>query len=339
MISPVSRIRTCIIGAGASARKHIVGWQAVNDSQVVAVVDLDEARANGLAQEFGIDTVSTDYSAVISRADINIVSLCTPSALHGPIALDAIKNHKHIFCERNTTHVLGECDTLLATARRNRVAVGMSFPRRYSPSFTHIREMLNDDKLGRPVIYRVHCLMPAPSSMSGRSETRDTKVFLDLFADHYDLWAWLFRSDVVRVNARGFSWAELESDQRKRLGTAPDTGVALIEYGSGDIGVITASCSMQAGFKPFLAHEEELIGPQGVVTNIQPTQFRHIDHQGRVQEYGFQPHHAYTAAIKEFAIRIRRGEPPRVSGDDGRRALRVGLAVTESMESGETVEY
>ena len=339
MITPVSRVRTCIIGAGATARKHIVGWQAVKDSHVVAVVDMDEARAYGLAQEYGIDTVSTDYSTVIARADINIVSLCTSSALNGPIALDAIENHKHVFCERNTTHVLGECDTLLASARRNRVAVGMSFPRRYSLSFTRIREMMDEETLGRPVIYRVHCLMPAPSSTSGHRESRDTKVFLDLFADHYDLWAWLFRSDVVRVNARGFSWANLESDQRKRLGTAPDTGVALIEYGSGDIGVITASCSMQAGFKPFLAHEEELIGPQGVITNLQPKQFRHIDHRGKAQEFEFQPHDAYTAAIQDFANRIRRGEPPRVSGDDGRRALRVGLAVTESMESGETVEY
>lgn len=337
MIAPVSRVRTCIVGAGASARQHIVGWQAIADSQVVAIVDLDESRARGLALEFDIPTVSTDYQEAITRPDINIISLCSSSALHGPIALDAIKNHKHIFCERNTTHVMGECDALLTTARRNRVAVGMSFPRRYSPGFTRIREMMDEDTLGRPVIYRVHCLMPAPGSAAGRSESQSTKVFLDLFADHYDLWSWLFRSDVVRVTARGFSWAALAPDRSKKLGIAPDTGVALIEYGSGDVGVITASCGMQPGFKPFMVHEEELFGPDGVVTNIQPTEFSHRDHVGRAQEYRFQPQHAYTAAIKEFADRIRRGEPPRVSGDDGRRALRVGLAVTESMESGETV--
>ena len=339
MIAPVSRVRTCIIGAGTSARHHIVGWQAVEDSQVVAVVDLDESRARGLALEFGIENTSTDYQATIARPDINIISLCSATALHGPIALDAVGNHKHIFCERNTTHVLGEYDELLTTARRKRVAVGMSFPRRFSPSFTRIREMMDEELLGRPVIYRVHCLMPALGSNSASSEARNTKVFLDLFADHYDLWAWLFRSDVVRVTARGFSWAKRESDHRKRLDTAPDTGVVLIEYGTGDMGVITAACAMQPEFKPFLTHEEELFGPQGVITDIQPTQFTHRDHLGRAQEHKFEPQHAYTEAIQEFASRIRRGEPPRVSGDDGRRALRVGLAITESMESGEAIAF
>ena len=87
MITPVSRVRTCIIGAGASARKHIIGWQAVNDSQVVAIVDLDESRAYGLAQEFGIATVSTDYYAVLERADINIVLSAPLRHCTGPSAL------------------------------------------------------------------------------------------------------------------------------------------------------------------------------------------------------------------------------------------------------------
>lgn len=339
MIAPVSRVRTCIIGAGTSARHHIAGWQAVEDSQVVSVVDLDESRARGLALEFGIESTSTDYQAAIARPDINIVSLCSSTALHGPIALDAVANHKHIFCERNTTHVLGEYDELLTTARRSRVAVGMSFPRRFSPGFTRIRELMDEELLGRPVIYRVHCLMPALGSTSASGESANMRVFLDLFADHYDMWAWLFRSDVANVTARGFSWAEKVPHHRMRLGSAPDTGVVLIEYGSGDIGVITASCGMRPEFKPFLIHEEELFGPQGVITNIQPTQFTHKDNLGETQDYEFQPQHAYTEAIREFASRVRRGEPPRVSGDDGRRALRVGLAITESMESGEVIAY
>lgn len=339
MITPVSRVRTCIIGAGTSARKHIVGWQAVAESQVVAVADLDESRARGLALEFGIDDTSTDYQAAIARPDINIISLCSSTALHGPVALEAVSNHKHIFCERNTTHVLGEYDTLLTTAQRKRVAVGVSFPRRFSPGFARIREMMDEEFVGRPVIYRVHCLMPALGSGSAGSEARNTRVFLDLFADHYDLWGWLFRSDVVRVTARGFGWAERDSGQQKRLGSSPDTGVVLIEYATGDLGVITAACGMQPEFKPFLTHEEELVGPKGVITDIQPTRFTHRDHRGRAEEYTFAPQHAYTAAIQDFAGRIRRGEPPRVSGDDGRRALRVGLAVTESMELGETIVF
>lgn len=337
MITPVSRVRTCIVGAGDNARKHIVGWQAVQDAKVIAVVDLDETRARDLAEEFEIPSFSIDYRSTIARPDINIISLCSSSALHGPIALEAVSNHKHVFCQRNTTHVLGECDSLLAAARHNRVAVGMNFPRRYQPSLLRVREMLDEEALGRPVIYRVHCLMPSPGSTHDREGPQSMNVFLDLFAHHYDFWSWLFRSDVARVTARGFSWAKPDSDQRKKLGAAPDTGVALIEFGSGDIGVITAACGMDAEFKPFLVQEEELIGPQGVISGIQPVQFMHRDHLGRAQEYRFQPQQPYTAAIQEFASRIRRGEPPRVTGDDGRRALRVGLAVCESMESGETI--
>ncbi len=337
MITPVSRVRTCIIGAGDSARKHIVGWQAVNDAKVVAVVDVDESRAFDLAQEFGIEAVSTDYREVLARPDINIVSVCTPSVMHGPIGLDAIDHHKHVFCERSITHMLDECDALLAAARRNRVAVGMCFPRRFTPSLAHIRDMINDSVLGRPLVFRVHSLRPAFGSARDRNERKGVKLFLDLFADHYDLWTWLFRSEAKSVTARGFNWAKQQPKQRTELAAAPDTGVALIEFESGDLAAITAFCGMPTGLNDYRAHEEELVGPQGLVTEMRVNRFTHKDHLGKSQEYTFSPQHAHTEAIRDFANRVRRGEPPRVSGDDGKRALRIGLAVCESMELGETI--
>ena len=337
MITPVSRVRTCIIGAGSSARKHIAGWQAVPDSQVVAIVDLDEARAATLADEFGIATAGTSYAAMLKRADINIVSLCTPTAWHGPIGLAAVNEHKHVFCERGITQTLDECDALLARAQRNRVAVGMSFPSRFHSSFSRIREMLDDATLGRPVIYRVHCLLPAQDGPPQRSNTQDSHVFLDRFADHYDLWSWLFRSEVAQVTARGFRWGALPANRRRQLSAAPDTGVVLIEYESGDLGVITTSCGMPPGYKPAVDREEGLTGPLGVISNIQATQFTHRDREGRARDVTFPVQHAYSKAIQEFANRIRRGEPPRVGGEDGRRALRVGLAICESMETGAKV--
>ncbi len=337
MITPVSRVRTCIIGAGSSARKHIIGWQGVPDAHVVAIVDLDETRAAGLAEEFGIPTVSTSYTAMLKRADVNIVSLCTPTTWHGPIALAAANEHKHVFCERGITHTLDECDTLLTRAQRNRVAVGMSFPRRFQPSFLRIREMLDGDALGRPAIYRAHCLMPADDGSPCTRASKGMHVFLDRFADHYDSWSWLFRSEVAQVTARGFRWSAPQADGRKRLAAAPDTGVALIEFASGDLGVITTSCGMPQDYKPRVCVEDELIGPLGTFSRIQANQFIYRDQRGRENEVAFQAQPAYSQAIQEFASRIRRGEPPRVSGDDGRRALRIGLAICESMETGATV--
>ncbi len=337
MITPVSRVRTCIIGAGDSARKHIVGWQAVNDAKVVAVVDVDETRAFDLAQEFGIEAVSNDYREVLARPDINIVSVCTPTVMHGPIGLDAVDRHKHVFCERSITHMLDECDALLAAARRNRVAVGMCFPRRFTPSLVRIRDMANESVLGRPLVFRVHSLRPAFDSTRDHNERKGTKLFLDLFADHYDLWTWLFRSEVTKVTARGFNWAKQPPNRRTELAAAPDTGVALIEFESGDLAAITAFCGMPTELDDYRVHDEELVGPQGVITAMRVNRFTHGDHLGRTQEHTFTPQDAHTEAIRDFANRIRRGEPPRVSGDDGRRALRIGLAICESMELGETI--
>ena len=338
MITPVSRIRACVVGAGASARKHIKGWQSVADSQVVALVDVDEVRAREMAQEFGIGAVFTDYHATLARPDVNVVSLCTPSPLHGPLGIYATNLHKHAFCERGITHALDACDSLLATARGKRVAVGMCFPRRYQARFTRIRKMLDGAELGRPVVYRVHRLMPVSANAMTRDSSHDMHVFLDLFADLYDLWAWLFRSDAVRVTARGANWGGLHTDRQEKSGELPDTGAALIEYGSGDMSVITTFCGMAPGFAPHRSQEEDLLGPRGVIAKIQTAGFQHRDASGQAQEHRFSPQDAYTEAIQDFAARIRRGEPPRVTGEDGKRALRVGLAVCESMESGKTID-
>lgn len=60
-ISKGSKLRIGFVGAGAISQYHLVGWSETPDAQVVAICDIDEARARAKAQAFNVATVYSDF--------------------------------------------------------------------------------------------------------------------------------------------------------------------------------------------------------------------------------------------------------------------------------------
>ena len=64
------KLRVGFAGAGAISQYHLVGWSETADAQVVAICDIDEAKARTKAQAFNIPNVYTDFRAMIERENL-----------------------------------------------------------------------------------------------------------------------------------------------------------------------------------------------------------------------------------------------------------------------------
>ncbi len=126
---PQTRLRVAVIGCGVG-RAHALAYKALPDHyQIVSICDLDTVKAEKLALEVGADGFTSDYTALLERADLDVVDICTPPHLHVPMIIEAIKAGKHAICEKPIAASLKDVDTLIALEKTN--------PKRIMPIFQY----------------------------------------------------------------------------------------------------------------------------------------------------------------------------------------------------------
>src|SRR5690606_15443811 len=121
-----------IIGTGAIAHAHA---EAIADLaprvRLAAVVDIDAARADAFARQFGADAVYPTVEALLADEALDLVHVCTPPASHVPLAIQALRAGVPALVEKPTALSLAEMDELAAVSRETGVSALTVFQHRY----------------------------------------------------------------------------------------------------------------------------------------------------------------------------------------------------------------
>ncbi len=111
-MSEMRRLRVAVVGCGVG-RSHVAAYIGLAERfEVVAVCDLDEAKARAVADEFGVPQVYTEYSELCRQPDLDVIDLSTPPFLHYEQILEGLAVGKHIICEKPLVGSLKEVDEL-----------------------------------------------------------------------------------------------------------------------------------------------------------------------------------------------------------------------------------
>src|SRR6202789_1190554 len=94
------QFKVAVFGAGFVGRVHIEGIRRLGNVEVAAVVAVTDAEAAKLGEQLNIPRTSSDYRSILADASIDAVHVCTPNALHFPMAMDALAAGKHVLCEK-----------------------------------------------------------------------------------------------------------------------------------------------------------------------------------------------------------------------------------------------
>ena len=147
-------LRVGVLGAGAWARTaHIPGWQRDPRCRVAVVCDVDRRLADECARQFDIPHASDDWQAVVSRSDLDVIDVVTPSHTHHELARAALEAGRHVLCEKPVAFDFRETRRLAEVAQRKGVLTKLGFTFRYSPGVRYARSLIDEGFVGTPFIF------------------------------------------------------------------------------------------------------------------------------------------------------------------------------------------
>lgn len=146
------RLRVGVIGLGVG-RGHAETFARLPDRfELVAVCDVDAAKAHALAAALGAPRVCRDCAELCALPDLDVIDICTPSFLHFEQTLAALAAGKHVILEKPVAGSLREVDALMAAEARAGRRVLPIFQYRFGAGLQKLRHLVQQGIAGRPYV-------------------------------------------------------------------------------------------------------------------------------------------------------------------------------------------
>ena len=145
----MNSLRVGIVGAGNISSIYCDNLAKFPSTELVAISDLDEARAKTQAEKYGIRSMSVDE--LIASPDIDLVLNITIPKAHGAVALQALESGKHVYNEKPLAVGREDCAKMLALASSKGLRVGCAPDTFLGAAHQRVRKLIDDGAIGVPV--------------------------------------------------------------------------------------------------------------------------------------------------------------------------------------------
>jgi predicted dehydrogenase len=146
--------RVAVIGAGSIAKwSHVPGFQRLPNCEVVAICDVNEARARELADDLKIPRTYGDYMTMLAEVRPDITVVATPNVFHKPMAIAALEAGSNVLCEKPLALTYADAQEMfdIAAAHDRILTAGTHF--RFTPPMQVAKQQADAGFFGR--IYAV----------------------------------------------------------------------------------------------------------------------------------------------------------------------------------------
>ncbi len=156
----MSAIKTVAVVGGGIGRSHIVEGYLPNPDKfkLLAICDLDPARMNGLADEFGIPRRTANFDDLLAMEDLDIIDICTPPMVHHGMVVAALKAGKHVVCEKPLVGSLAAVDEVIALEKTARGLLMPVFQYRFGDGVQQAKAIIDAGIAGKPYVASVETL-------------------------------------------------------------------------------------------------------------------------------------------------------------------------------------
>ncbi|TVY04225.1 Gfo/Idh/MocA family protein [Cohnella terricola] len=323
-----------LIGAGSMATVHAFSYLSLSKIKLVGIVDPNSEKAEPLAQMTGVPAFVTLEEALDKLEQVDIVDVCVPTFLHKEYVLKAALHGKHVICEKPLAGNLADAQEMIDFCNYRKVKLFVAHVVRFFPEYEKVKAHLDSGSIGQVGVVRMSRVGKMPAGHQDWYSNPDLSggVVMDLSIHDIDFLRWCF-GDVERVYAKGLRGREWNTKQL-------DYGLVTLRFRNGVIAHVEGSW----------AHEEfvttfEFAGSEGIV-DYDSSKDKPLDLKRRESsEAGggvFVPlstvePNPYARELQHFIECIETGADPRVTAEDGFKAVEVVLAALQSMDSGQPV--
>ena len=144
-----------IVGTGKIAERHILAYKKLNIHNII-VSDLSADNVKRFSERFKVST-SDDVDNLLDDKKVHIIDICTPVTSHKEFILRALRNNKHVFCEKPLCVNLQEAYQIKETAKNTESLVMVGYLYRFHPAFRKVKDWLDEGLIGKPYfgIFRI----------------------------------------------------------------------------------------------------------------------------------------------------------------------------------------
>lgn len=138
-----------IIGCGdVTEKKSGPAFKKIADSDLIAVMRRDAAKAADYASRHGVSKWYNDADAMMSDADINAIYIATPPSSHLDYALSALQKGFNVYVEKPVTRNAAEARAMADAVRQGNSKLTVAHYRRAVPMFLAVKKLLDEQKIG-----------------------------------------------------------------------------------------------------------------------------------------------------------------------------------------------
>jgi UDP-N-acetyl-2-amino-2-deoxyglucuronate dehydrogenase len=339
-------VRVALVGCGRIAQRYLALFKdaAIADAKLVAVADpIEERRAKAAAGTSAQPYPDLHAMMRTQGNAIDVVCVLTPSGLHPQHVIALSAYGKHIVVEKPMALDVRDAQIMIDRCSIAGVRLFVVKQNRFNVPVIKMRSALEQGRFGKLITGSVRVRWSRDQAYYDQDAWRGTweydgGVFMNQASHHIDLLVWMLGEPVrVWATARR-ALIDIETE---------DTGVAVITFANGSIGVVEATTATRPND---LEGSLSLLGSGGTVViggfavnkletwRFSETRAEDADIVERYSEnppdvYGYG-HGRYLAHVIEA---IRSGESALVEGAEGLRSLAVINAIYESVATGQEI--
>ncbi len=239
----MSKSTFAVIGFGHIGKKHAIMVSGNDDSDLVAIIDTDEAKQKKARDTYsGVQVFGSLEDFLTSDVEADVVNICTPNGYHASQAIKALDNRSHVVLEKPMGLTRQECEEVIFKSLQVSKHVFCVKQNRYSPSSKWMKSLMEENKLRRINMVQLSCYWNRDSryyKAGGWKGTRnlDGGILFTQFSHFIDIMYWLF-GDIQNIVAMSTNFNHKGSTE------FDDSGLVQFEFVNGGFGSVNYSTAI-----------------------------------------------------------------------------------------------
>lgn len=332
-------MKYALIGCGRISPNHIEAAKN-NNLEFVAMCDVLSEAMSEKTEKFGLQRVNqyNDYKEMIDKEKPELVAIATESGKHAQIALDCIKAGCNVIIEKPIALSIADADAIIEAGHKAGVVVCANHQNRFNKSVQYIRKALEDGRFGKLSHGAAHVRWNRGKSYYEQTPWRGTWAqdggcLMNQCIHNIDLLRWMMGNGVDEVMAYT---DQLEHPYLE----AEDLGMAIVKFSNGSYGLIEGTTNVypknleetlyifgEKGTAKAAGTSDNIIEEWNFEDNTDdPEIVKKTYSENPPNVYGF----GHTPLYADVIEAIKTGRDPSVTGEDGKRALEMILAIYKS---------
>lgn len=341
----MKKIKFALVGCGRISKKHgdTITKHLLKCAELVAVADKDTKKAKKTGKKYDVPYYK-NYDEMLENHNVDVVNILTESGNHAKHTVDIVKKYqKHIVVEKPMALTLDDADEMIRTCDENGVKLFVVKQNRYNLPVVKLREALEKRRFGKIVMGSVRVRWSRDQAYYDQDDWRGTwamdgGVFTNQASHHVDLLEWMMGEPISVFAKSRTALVDIETE---------DTGVAVIKFSSGAIGIVEATTATRP---KDIEGSLSLLGEKGTVeiggfavNEMKIWNFSEEKENEKeiLNEYSENPPNVYGYGhikyLENVCDSLLHDKKALVDGLEGRKSLELINAIYESIETGKEV--